>query len=304
MPATAEQLLALLDTPHWKTAGSTSQPIEGPRARATEGSVPVNLTVLDHIAEGRKTLARADRIAAEGTTLALREAEALRHAQLIKTQALIGDNLSVRERTCPACGCWSLMLHRKTNRAVCVNRHCSPVGGPQRSWAMVDLMRARPGKPKGVRRATVRPRDVLDREAIIRFFAGTGHTLSASGLCRLIATYELPTWPVLGKPRALGVSLSDVLTAHAVHQVQQDNHEGADLRVGAPACTGLDALFFEERLSNNPDRVEQAKALCVSCPLRQVCLETALTNSSRYRNGVVGGLTYRERRNLIKARKG
>jgi len=67
MPATPEQLLALLEAPHWKTPGSTSRKTEGPTGRRTEGQAAVNVTVLDHISKGHRALADAASLAQQGT---------------------------------------------------------------------------------------------------------------------------------------------------------------------------------------------------------------------------------------------
>jgi WhiB family redox-sensing transcriptional regulator len=44
-----------------------------------------------------------------------------------------------------------------------------------------------------------------------------------------------------------------------------------------------------------------AKRICLLCPVRQICLETALRNGERY--GVWGGLTERERLRLGRRRR-
>jgi WhiB family redox-sensing transcriptional regulator len=45
----------------------------------------------------------------------------------------------------------------------------------------------------------------------------------------------------------------------------------------------------------------EAKAVCERCPVREPCLEYAI--SSREKEGVWGGLTARERRRLIRQRR-
>ncbi len=56
------------------------------------------------------------------------------------------------------------------------------------------------------------------------------------------------------------------------------------------ACEGAPAeVFYPE----DDFDAAQAKAICARCPVRAVCLETALRNRERY--GVWGGLTPRER---------
>ena len=96
----------------------------------------MNLTVLDHIAEGRDALARAAKLAKEGSTLAQREADALRAAQAMKSEALLGMHDRVRSHGCPSCGCLTLLPRR--GRAWCVSRHCA-VAGRQRSWDYREL---------------------------------------------------------------------------------------------------------------------------------------------------------------------
>jgi WhiB family redox-sensing transcriptional regulator len=47
----------------------------------------------------------------------------------------------------------------------------------------------------------------------------------------------------------------------------------------------------------DPDQVDDAKAVCTSCPVRTPCLATALLH--RKQHGVRGGLSEEERRRLI-----
>jgi WhiB family redox-sensing transcriptional regulator len=57
------------------------------------------------------------------------------------------------------------------------------------------------------------------------------------------------------------------------------------------ACRGADLdLFFPGR----GESAEPARGVCAACPVRQPCLDYALTN--RITHGVWGGLTERERR--------
>lgn len=79
---------------------------------------------------------------------------------------------------------------------------------------------------------------------------------------------------------------------------------GLDLLPSAPAWTG-DALcaqvatemFFPEKGGSTKD----AKRICGDCPVREACLEYALENGERF--GIWGGLSERERRALIRARR-
>jgi WhiB family redox-sensing transcriptional regulator len=295
MPATPEQLLALLEAPHWKTPGSTSRRPEGPTAKRTEGQAAVNLTVVDHIAEGRQVLTRASQLDAEGSTLAQREAHALRDAQAMKSEALMGMHYRIREHACPACGAWTLMPHPKQPRAFCINRHCA-VAGRQRRWEFRELAFIGPGAAKRVCRTESPrpPRDVMDKNRLLAFLTQTGRPVSASTLNRLIKVYKLPSWSTPLVRSAL-FSLSDVATAHAIHMAKR---AGGDCTAAAnrPPCTGLADLFFTA--AEHAAERETAKKLCAACPLREACLDTAMTYGDHAQHGIYGGLTARERREL------
>ena len=64
------------------------------------------------------------------------------------------------------------------------------------------------------------------------------------------------------------------------------------------ACRGVDPDVF---YPTTDDEVEEAKAICRACPVRETCLEYALAN--RERDGVWGGATERERRRMIRQRR-
>ncbi len=64
------------------------------------------------------------------------------------------------------------------------------------------------------------------------------------------------------------------------------------------ACRGLDADIF---YPVSDDDAYQAQAVCGGCPVRQPCLEHALT--FREREGIWGWLTERERRRLVRQRR-
>lgn len=302
MPITPEQMLALLEAPHWKTPGSTGRKTEGPVARRTEAQAAVNLTVLDHITEGRQVLARAAKLDAEGTPLAKREAAALRLGQQMSSEELMDLPETVRKQTCPSCGCYSLMP--KKNRVFCINRHCGPAG-IQRRWFLRDLAYARSGTPKKIGRteSPTPPRDAFDKNMICLFFAATGQLISPTTFHNMVGLYGLPRWED-PKRRAFLYSLSDALTAHAVHMLKREPVVcvDPDQDRDRPACAGLADLFFAET-GYNTKRDEAAKALCEVCPLREVCLQTALVYNDSYQHGIRGGLTARERRELLKGRR-
>lgn len=58
-----------------------------------------------------------------------------------------------------------------------------------------------------------------------------------------------------------------------------------------------DALCVDssvEFYSSNPDTIKKAKAICDECPVKRLCLETALSNEERF--GVWGGASQQELR--------
>ena len=73
--------------------------------------------------------------------------------------------------------------------------------------------------------------------------------------------------------------------------------KGATFRSDLAECAGLDPALF------HPDRgasVDDAKAVCMSCPVRVECLEFALQNVEKF--GIWGGTSERERRRLRRER--
>jgi WhiB family redox-sensing transcriptional regulator len=65
------------------------------------------------------------------------------------------------------------------------------------------------------------------------------------------------------------------------------------------ACRGIDPDVFYPL--DEDDDAEGAKEVCTVCPVRQACLEHAL--SHRERDGVWGGATERERRRMLRHRR-
>jgi WhiB family transcriptional regulator, redox-sensing transcriptional regulator len=63
-------------------------------------------------------------------------------------------------------------------------------------------------------------------------------------------------------------------------------------------CLGADPDLF---YPGSDDAAERAKAICIVCPVRELCLEHALT--AREKEGVWGGRTEKERRRLIRQRR-
>lgn len=75
-------------------------------------------------------------------------------------------------------------------------------------------------------------------------------------------------------------------------------------KIKAPAwrqkasCRGVEPDIF---YPVTDEEAEDAKAICRSCAVQELCLEWALTN--RERDGVWGGATERERRRLVRQRR-
>jgi WhiB family redox-sensing transcriptional regulator len=63
-------------------------------------------------------------------------------------------------------------------------------------------------------------------------------------------------------------------------------------------CRGVDPEIFHPR---EDEEADEAKAICALCPVREACLEHALTAREKY--GVWGGLTERERRRVLRRRR-
>lgn len=64
------------------------------------------------------------------------------------------------------------------------------------------------------------------------------------------------------------------------------------------ACRGVDPDIF---YPVSDEDAEDAKAVCSQCPVKEACLDWALT--TREREGVWGGATERERRRIIRRRR-
>jgi len=65
-------------------------------------------------------------------------------------------------------------------------------------------------------------------------------------------------------------------------------------------CLGADPELFYPS-SESEDAALDAKAICAVCPVREPCLEHAITY--REKQGVWGGLDERERRRLVRQRR-
>lgn len=65
-------------------------------------------------------------------------------------------------------------------------------------------------------------------------------------------------------------------------------------------CLGADPAIFHPN-SEDDEAAEPAKAICAVCPVREACLEHAITH--REKVGVWGGLSERERRRLVRQRR-
>jgi WhiB family transcriptional regulator, redox-sensing transcriptional regulator len=65
-------------------------------------------------------------------------------------------------------------------------------------------------------------------------------------------------------------------------------------------CRGVDPAVFHPP-DEDEAAAELAKAICEQCPVREACLEYALT--TREKDGIWGGYTARERRRLVRHRR-
>ena len=63
-------------------------------------------------------------------------------------------------------------------------------------------------------------------------------------------------------------------------------------------CLGADPELF---YPSPDDEAVEAKAICAVCPVREPCLDHAIT--AREKQGVWGGFTERERRRMIRQRR-
>lgn len=65
-------------------------------------------------------------------------------------------------------------------------------------------------------------------------------------------------------------------------------------------CHGLDPEIFYP-IGDDENAAAEARSVCSPCPVREACLEHALTR--REKHGVWGGLTERERRRILRRRR-
>nr|WP_014696936.1 WhiB family transcriptional regulator [Streptomyces sp. FR1]AFI44039.1 malonate decarboxylase gamma subunit [Streptomyces sp. FR1] len=301
MPASVEQWTAALEQTYW-TTGRRTDPLTASRtATRTEAPAPVSTSILDKASEGHDVIARAARLNREGTPLAIREAAAIRDAFVMETEELTGHTETVRTRSCPACGCFTLLPVK--GKAQCINRHCAPRPGLRRRWSYRDLAQAKPGTPRGAQRSTGYPADLRSMSFIADFLAQSGHQVPQPTLTRWAKLHNLPSHKVDGE-RAHLYSLSDVATVHAAQLAAREGQLCGD---GArPACSGLADLFYntdeqagamDQSLARR--RIEVAKDLCSECPFIDPCRAAALKPNSKHgQHGVAGGLTARERRDI------
>ncbi|MDA8269754.1 MAG: WhiB family transcriptional regulator [Actinomycetota bacterium] len=67
------------------------------------------------------------------------------------------------------------------------------------------------------------------------------------------------------------------------------------------ACAGAPVdLFFPDPTRPDAQRLEQARAICADCPVREACLAAGMAEE----HGIWGGLTPRERRVLRRKQRG
>ena len=80
----------------------------------------------------------------------------------------------------------------------------------------------------------------------------------------------------------------------------------AILDLGEPGCIAYPEIFFPEDKQGRASREDHweiafAKGICQDCPIRNLCLEYALTADEEF--GIWGGFTTSERRALLKKKR-
>lgn len=68
------------------------------------------------------------------------------------------------------------------------------------------------------------------------------------------------------------------------------------------ACRGKQKVFFKEQVKPGGYVYAEAKKICNDCVVKKECLDFALANHERY--GCWGGMTYHERQEEARQRKG
>ena len=68
------------------------------------------------------------------------------------------------------------------------------------------------------------------------------------------------------------------------------------------ACNGHNPdLWFPRQGESDSEECRAARAVCITCPIKQPCLEYALDRNEEY--GVWGGITARERQRILRNRR-
>jgi hypothetical protein len=80
---------------------------------------------------------------------------------------------------------------------------------------------------------------------------------------------------------------------------RQRDVEAAQSWMRSAACANVDAELFFPATSRQP--ATEAKQICAACPVQAECLEYSLVNEEEF--GVWGGLTEKERRQLLDERQ-
>jgi WhiB family redox-sensing transcriptional regulator len=90
-------------------------------------------------------------------------------------------------------------------------------------------------------------------------------------------------------------------TDQALRLAVADLDAGADWRVSAPCAQADPDAFFPVEERSDTEDAEYAKRICAGCSVRDACLTYAITADERW--GIWGGLTTKERDDLVAARK-
>jgi WhiB family redox-sensing transcriptional regulator len=68
------------------------------------------------------------------------------------------------------------------------------------------------------------------------------------------------------------------------------------------ACSGMESWVFFPEERGNATQVQWAKRICRNCPVLETCRNWALSHGEKF--GVWGGLSERERREILKEAQG
>jgi hypothetical protein len=109
---------------------SVDEVITHTREHAPDAGRPADLSdVYDWAREHTADLAPADQ----------RAREAIIYRQSLEHAIKMGETKVVRPHPCPACGCWGLLWHQPSQKAICTNLRCVDADGLTTAWSLRTL---------------------------------------------------------------------------------------------------------------------------------------------------------------------